>query len=39
VGFGCVVGDSPCTAMDEEDGVADGRSWHGVMVPQMRDGN
>jgi hypothetical protein len=25
--------------MDEEDGVADGRSWHGVMVPQMRDGN
>jgi hypothetical protein len=36
VGLGSVVWDGPCAAMDEEDGVANGGSWHGVMVPQMR---
>jgi hypothetical protein len=36
VRFGSVVGDGPCAAVDEEDGVADGGSWHGVMVTQMR---
>jgi len=36
VGLGSVVWDGPCAAMDEEEGVANGGSWHGVMVPQMR---
>ena len=34
MGLGIVGGDGPCAAMDEEDGIADGRSWHGVMVTQ-----
>jgi hypothetical protein len=36
--LGCIVGDGPCATVDEEDGVASGVSWHGVMVPQMRVG-
>ena len=38
VGFGCIGGDGPCAAVDEEDGVADGGSRHGVMVTQTRWG-
>jgi hypothetical protein len=38
VRFGSVVGDGPCAAVDEEDGVADGGSWHGVMVTHLRCG-
>jgi hypothetical protein len=34
VGLGCVGGDGPCAAVNEEDGIADGGCWHGVMVPQ-----
>jgi hypothetical protein len=34
VGLGCVVGDGPCAAVNQEDGVADGGSRHGVMVTQ-----